>query len=326
MPAPPRIAVISDIHYASAAEQARGPYYETGLARRPAARLFLRWFRRNIWLRDPLQKNYLLGDFLARVHAQILVVNGDLSCDTGFVGLSDAAAMQSARECLAKLRQTFGDQISVTWGDHDLGKKDFYGLNGGMRLASARLLISELDLPPFWRRDFGRLVLAGIASPLIALESAGGEILPEEMPEWQRLRTEHIRQINAFFNELQPDQKVVLFCHDPTALPYLLLEQAVRDRIHQLDRTIIGHLHSPFILRQSRVLAGMPEIRFLGHTTSKLSRALRKARTWKPFKVELCPSPAGMEIFKDGGYGTLEIQPSPPAAKFQIHRLPRRRG
>src|SRR5689334_24191964 len=51
-------------------------------------------------------------------------------------GVSDEASCTSAMECLQKLRQRFGSQFQATFGDHELGKVSFFGMRGGMRLAS----------------------------------------------------------------------------------------------------------------------------------------------------------------------------------------------
>src|SRR5947209_1669753 len=107
-----KIAIVSDIHYASAAEQARGNDYEfRGLAN-PLLRLFVRFHRRFLWLRDPLNQNYLLDRFIAEARAcDYAVANGDYSCNSASIGLSDDAACQSASECLEKLRAIFGDRL-----------------------------------------------------------------------------------------------------------------------------------------------------------------------------------------------------------------------
>src|SRR5439155_16539093 len=109
------------------------------------------------------------------------------------------------------------------------------------------------------------------------------------------------------FTELQPNQRVMLFCHDPTALPFLWREDAVRSKLPQIEQTVIGHLHSGLILWKSRVLAGIPRIGFLGHTAKRLSAALSEARSWQPFHGRLCPALAGIELLKDGGYLTAEL-------------------
>jgi hypothetical protein len=116
----------------------------------------------------------------------------------------------------------------------------------------------------------------------------------------------------------------LLFCHDPTALPFLWREEAVRNRLPQLEQTIIGHLHSNLVLWKSRLLAGMPRIGFLGHAAKRMSAALREARHWEPFKVRLCPALAGIELLKDGGYLTGELDPGRHSpAVFRFHPIPR---
>jgi hypothetical protein len=319
------IGVLSDIHFAGAAEQARGDDYELRGLKRPALRWLLRTYRRFIWLHQPLRQNHLLDQFLNRIGpVESVVANGDFSCDSGFVGLSDDAAFESARECLEKLRQQFGDRFHATFGDHELGKFSMVGRRGGMRLAALERAQNELKLPPFWTREIGNHLLVGIASSLVALPAMASEILPEEKARWEKLRAGHLENIRTAFSRLKPDQRVLLFCHDPTALPFLWREAAVRERLAQVDLTIIGHLHSNLIFRQSQWLAGMPEIRFAGHAIRKMTRALGEARYWKPFNVQLCPSLAGVELLKDGGFLTLELSEDHRAApRVTRHRIKR---
>ena len=106
-----RIAIVSDIHYASAAEQARGDDYEFRGVDNRLLRLALKNYRHHVWLRDPLRQNHLLDHFIARAVAMnpdYVLANGDYCCDTLNVGVSDDAALSSASECLGKLREQFG--------------------------------------------------------------------------------------------------------------------------------------------------------------------------------------------------------------------------
>jgi hypothetical protein len=319
------LGIVSDIHYASTAEQARGDNYEAQAVGNPALRLFLKAYRHFIWLRQPMRHNQLLDVFLERVGpVDLLVANGDYSCDSSFVGVSDDAACQSVRECLDKIRKKTGFSFRATLGDHELGKFSFVGRRGGMRLASFYRAWRELGIAPFWQQELGRYTLIGISSSLVALPVFESETLPVERAEWQRLRNGHLEEIRRAFFELKPDQRVLLFCHDPTALSFLWHEEAVRRRISQVEQTIIGHLHSNLILWKSRRLAGMPEIHFLGHSARRMSMALRQARHWKPFHVHLCPSLAGIELLKDGGYLTAELQADPQLpVRFRRHKIPR---
>jgi hypothetical protein len=319
------LGILSDIHYASAPEQARGDDYEYRDLRNPLLRSFLMLTRRFIWQRSPLRQNHLLQAFLRQAGPlDFVVANGDYSCDSSFVGVSDDAACQSARECLALLRERFGPNLRANFGDHELGKLSFFGTQGGMRLASWLRATRELELLPFWQKALGNYVLMGIVSSLVALPMFEPDMLPEERPEWERLRAGHIAEIRGAFAALQPAQRVLLFCHDPSALPFLLREEPVQSRLPQIEHTIVGHLHSQLVLRQSRLLAGMPPLPFLGHTAARYSAALRQARLWRPFRVRLCPSLAGLELLKDGGFYTVQLdcQANRPA-RFLFHRLSR---
>lgn len=319
-----RLAIVSDIHYAGAAERARGRYY-LDCVRNPVRRFALHLYRHYYWHRDPFAHNPLLDEFVRRADdADRVVANGDYSCDSAFVGLSDDAAFASAAECLARLREAFGPRLRAILGDHELGKKPLGADVGGLRLASLRRAVDELGLRLFWQEALGRYTLLGVTATLIALPVFEAETLPEELPEWRRLRAEHLDEIRRAFAGVESGRRLLLFCHDPTALPFLAEEPAVRARLPQIERTVIGHLHSRFILGQSRLLAGMPAIRFLGHTPERLSTALRRARLWKPFRVYLCPSPSGIELLKDGGYCTadLDLEGDAPA-QWALHRLRR---
>ena len=234
------IAVVSDIHYAGAAEKARG-IQEIRVVENAAIRLLIQTYRRFIWLKDPMAYNHLLEVFNQRaIDADLAVANGDYSCDSLFVGVSDPAARESALECLGKLRARFGTRLEAVFGDHELGKMSLAGGRGGLRLASWDEANHALGLRPLWTRGIGRYRLVGVTSSLVALPVYEPETLAEERDEWWRLRIEHLRAIAGVFDELSQDERVILFCHDPTALPFLLREESVRSRIHQIERTIIG--------------------------------------------------------------------------------------
>lgn len=320
-----RLGILSDIHYAAAAEQARGNDFELRGLTNPVVRWALRTYRRRIWLKDPLAHNSLLDDFLSQVGpVDYVIAGGDYSCDSGFVGVSDDAAFSSAQECLGKLRGKFGARFRAILGDHELGKMTLVGRRGGMRLASWRRARTELALEPFWQVEWGRYVLLGVVSSLLALPVFEVETLPAERAEWQALRAAHLDEIRRAFSRLDPRQRVLLFCHDPTALPFLGREAAVRARLSQIEQTIIGHLHTRLVLRKARWLAGMPRIGFLGHSVRRFTAALREARRWRPFHVRLCPSLAGVELLKDGGFYVAELgEEARPPARFTFYPSPR---
>ena len=323
-----RVGILSDIHYASAAEQARGDDYETGALANPALRLALKGYRRFFWLHQPLRQNHLLDRFLAGAgDMDYAVANGDYSCDSSSLGMSDEAARASAKECLGKLRQRFGARFKAVWGDHELGKVALLGQRGGMRLKSWEMAVQEVGLEPFWQISAGNYRLLGVISSLVALPVFEPDTVPAERPEWERLRAEHLGRIRAAFDALEPGRRVLLFCHDPTALPFLWREPSVRAKLGQIEQTIIGHLHSNLILWKSRLLSGMPAIRFLGHSAKRFSSALNEARYWRPFHVRLCPALAGIELLKDGGYLTADLDPGAvQPARFAFHPIPRTRG
>ena len=319
------VAILSDIHYAGPAERARGEDYEFCTIANPLFRAVARAYRHLIWMRHPLDQGRQLDRFLAEAGPlDYLVANGDYSCDSGFVGVSDPAAFQSTQECLAKLRAKFGDRARFTFGDHELGKPTLFGDTGQTRFASWRRATEQLDLRGFWQLNIGRYSLFGVASPLITLPANQTDALPEEWPEWQRLRETHLAEIRAAFEALQPDQRVLLFCHDPTALPFLWREESVRRRLPQIEQTVIGHLHTRLILWKSRVLSGIPPVRFLGRSVGRFTSALHEAHHWWPFHVRLCPALSGTQLLNDGGYYTVRIDPAAnQPAKFTFHPLPR---
>ncbi|MEK7707001.1 MAG: hypothetical protein AAB380_03285, partial [Verrucomicrobiota bacterium] len=291
----------------------------------PLLRTVFRAYRHVIWMRHPLRQNTQLDRFLAEVgNVDCAVANGDYSCNTGAVGVSNDAARQSAAECFGKLRGKFGDRLRLNFGDHELGKLSVFGARGGMRLESWRRATNELGLQPFWRLELGNYVLLGVVSSLVALPVFVPDMLAEERVAWEELREQHLAEIRAAFVALQPRQRVLLFCHDPTALPFLGRDETVRARLPQIEHTIIGHLHSNLYLWKSKMLAGMPVIKFLGHSARRMSGALNEARHWRPFHVRLCPSLAGIELLKDGGYFTVELDADAQRpARFTFHHLRR---
>jgi hypothetical protein len=323
MAQPKTVLILSDIHYACDAErQRRG--HETRVIPNPLLRCAVKAYRHYVWLRDPFAHNHLLDEFLDRANSPDWVVtNGDYSCDTEFVGVCDDAAFESARQCLGKLRERFGVKLRSTIGDHELGKMSLFGGKGGLRLASWLRATAELALQPLWQLEIGNTVLIGVTSPLLAFPVYQPEALTAERAEWRQLREAHLQEIRSAFARLRPAQRILLFCHDPTALPYLQQEEAVRGKLAQIEQTIIGHLHSSFYFRQSQLLAGMPAIGFLGNSIRRMSQALNDARCWRDFKVRLCPALAGIELRKDGGFFEVHLDEAcsqPP--QFYFRPLP----
>jgi hypothetical protein len=321
------VAILSDVHYAADAERARGNDFELRSITNPLLRALVRFYRHFIWMREPLEQGAQLDCFLNHVGSvDYVIANGDYSCDSGFVGVCDDAAFQSAQECVGKLRAKFGDCAQFTIGDHEIGKLSLIGGHGGMRLASLMRATDSLNLQPFWQLIIGNYVMISVASPLLALPANQPDTLPEEWPKWLKLRAAHLAEIRAAFDNLKPEQRVILFCHDPTALPFLWREESVRRRLPQIEQTIIGHLHTRLVLLKSRLLSGIPPVRFLGNSVRRFTSALHEAHHWWPFQVRLCPALAGTELLNDGGYYTVKIDPAAKVpAQFIFHPLPRKK-
>lgn len=320
-----QVAILSDVHYACQAEQVIGNNYEFRLLRNPVKRFFLKLFRHHVWLREPTGHNARLDEFIAAAGSPDWVIaNGDYNCDTKFLGVSNDDSCQSARECLGKLRAKFAPNFRAIFGDHELGKLSLIGASGGMRFASFLRAQKDLGLEPLWQVELGRYVFIGVTSTLIALPLFKPDMLPEESQLWKDAAAVQLEGIRRMFSALKPDQRVILFCHDPSALPFLWREDAVREKLDQVEQTIVGHLHTNLVFSMAQILSGIPKITFLGKSVSRMSAALSEARHWRPFNVRLCPSLAGIELRKDGGFYTMELDLEGNApAKFTFHPLKR---
>ncbi|MBI5385523.1 MAG: metallophosphoesterase [Verrucomicrobia bacterium] len=302
------LVVVSDVHYAGPTEMARKGF-EARSIQNPFQRALAQTYRGLVWMRDPLAHNGQFDKFLAAAGDPDLVVgNGDYSVDSAFVGLADDGVFETVAWCLDELRGRHGERFHSTIGDHELGKMNLLGGAGGLRLESYRRATERLGLKRFWTIEVGSYLLVGVTSTLVALPIYAPEILPEERRGWEELRAAHLEEVRRAFASLRPAQRVLLFAHDPTALPFLAQVDEVRRHLDQVERTIVGHLHSNCILRQGEMLAGMPNITFLGNSIRRYSAALRRARDWKPFHLLLCPSVSGIQWRKDGGFLRIELE------------------
>jgi hypothetical protein len=325
MSRPFHLAILSDVHYAGPREQAEGDDYEIRAIKNPCLRFGLNLYRQHVWLRHPLRQNGQLDRFLDTVPTvDYVIANGDYSCNTSALGLSEDDAMESAQLCVEKLRHKFGDRLRLNFGDHELGKLRLMGTRGGLRLKSWERGIADLGLQPFWRLELGHYVLFNCVSTLVALPVFEPDMLPNERATWEQLRAAHLAEVRSAFASVQPHQRILLFCHDPTALPFLARDEVVQSKLPQLEQTIIGHLHSNLYLRLGGLLSGMPVLRCFGHSIQRISTALNQARHWRPFRVKLCPSLAGIQLLNDGGFLTVELDAEAHSpAQFQLHSLRR---
>jgi hypothetical protein len=172
--------------------------------------------------------------------------------------------------------------------------------------------------------QFGKYVLLGITSSLVALPLYKADSTAADAAGWERLSETHLENIRAAFAGLKPGERVILFCHDPSALPFLWRDATVREKISQIEQTIIGHLHTNLVLRMGRVLSGFPGISFLGKGARRISSALGEAKFWRPFNVCLCPALAGIQLLNDGGWLSAELDAdAQKPARFEFHPIKR---
>lgn len=315
-----RILVLSDVHYACAAEEARGEF-EIDAVEHPVARAWVTAWMRFIWMRRPGPQNLLLDRFIRESgDADLVVANGDHTINSAFVGLSDPASLESAETCLTKLRDQFGDALHATIGDHELGKNGFAVSHGGMRLESFRLAREKLGLKPCWRTDLGRYSLIGVTSSLLGLPLFESEFLGEEAEGWRSLAEEHVREVADTFRSIPEDSRILLFCHDPSALPFLLSAPGIQDGLRKIESTVIGHLHSAMIFETAGLLAGIPRLPLPGAALKRINAGLNRARVWRDFRTRFCPCLAGIQLLNDGGFLELELDDEGDAPlKFHTH-------
>ncbi|MCF7669323.1 MAG: hypothetical protein K9N48_06060 [Verrucomicrobia bacterium] len=309
MPNDISLVVFSDAHYACEAEKRRGQV-EYAAIDNPFLRACVWMFRYFIWLRHPYEHNHLLAKFIDMAgDADIVVGLGDYSCDSAFIGASDDAAFNSINHCISKVRERYGARFFPVIGDHDLGKKSIFGGKGATLVQSLRRLEDEIRAPAFWTHEVGRYLLVGVTSTLVGLPVFARECLESELPEWEELRKKHINQIREAFNHPDPGKRILLFLHDPTALPFLWDDEQIRSQLGRVELTFIGHLHSRMVFWESKILAGIPAIGFLGNAIRRMTTALNRARRWYDFNTELCPSLAGIQMLKDGAFYRVTLDP-----------------
>jgi hypothetical protein len=312
-----RIAVLSDLHVLGLRETERSRRIAQDLAvDRPFAdrawQRGLHRVRRRLWNRRAEERDacfHLALDEIAPLHPDWIVANGDFSGDTAGIGLSDPHVFESVARVVDLLRRTFPDRCLFVFGDHEIGKYSTELKRGGIRLASLRRGEEDLGLESFWHRVENGIHLIGVNSSLLSLSLFLPEALPAEIPAWQERRAQHLKLIREAFSRVPPGDRILLFCHDPSALGELAGLPEVRDRIGQIARTVLGHLHIPALLPITRWIGRLP-IRNTRYPVARIiAHGAKSSRSWDQFHPVVCPSAFGLGHILRGGFLHLDVLP-----------------
>lgn len=330
-----QLAVISDIHLVGPAELALANASYGDLRRHPdpLARVWRRGLyrvRRRFWNGHLKWRHtaFLRAlDEVAGRKPDWVVANGDYGGDLGGVGLSHQATLDSASVVVEMIRSRFPERSRFVFGDHDLGKYSTLLREGGIRLNSLDVGERQLQIPSFWHEVDEEFHLIGVNSSLFTLDLFLPEALTEEIPEWHRRRAEHIELVTRAFHELPTRGRVILFCHDPSALTALSQLPIIRRRLPQIELTVIGHLHSPTLLRLTRYAARFSRWKPRYPVARIVAHGLAGARYWNEFHPVVCPSTfgtghhvaGGILLVRRGARGQLE------ALRVPVHRRHYRR-
>jgi len=315
-----RVAVISDVHVLGhqenlgAARIARELGRERGPWRR-SWRQGLFALRRRFWNWIPEARFACFVMALERIEdaqPDLVVANGDYGGDARGVGLSDDHTLESAAAVVHFMRLLFPEKCRFVFGDHELGKYSTELRQGGIRLASLLRGERQLGIRSFWREDRAPFVLIGVNSSLFLLDLFLPEALPEESGRWRALQAAHHAEVTAAFAGLADDARVILFCHDPSALGALHEIPAVRRRLPQVEATVIGHLHTPRLLRVTRWLRHLPALKPRYPVARIVAHGARAARDWPAFRPVVCPAAFGAGQHLSGGLLLLEAEADGP--------------
>jgi hypothetical protein len=235
-----------------------------------------------------------------------IIANGDYGGDVGGVGLSNTSTYESVASVVNVIRARFPDRCRFVFGDHDLGKYNTVLREGGIRLGSLELGEKTLGIPSFWHEIDEDIHLIGVNSSLFTLDLFLPEALTAEIPEWRRRRAEHIEHVSHAFDGLPDHARVLLFCHDPSALTALSQIPIVVERLDQIEMTVIGHLHSPTLLHLARWLPKAKGWRPKYPVARIIAHGLEGARSWDMFNPVVCPSTFGTGHHVSGGLLFIE--------------------
>lgn len=313
--------LLCDPHHPGALERLRGSDFEfRGLASAQARRWAWLW-RHYVWKRDNFAHQHLLEHWASHVRPEEWVVlGGDYSCDSAFIGLEDPASRASARECLEVVTSTPARGYLAIAGDHEYGKPILDGSRGGIRWASFEVTHRELGIPMHFHARAGIYHLVGISSSLLTFTLHEKEARPEDSIRFREAGRNQADWLEALCQSLQPEDRILLFCHDPTALAYLGRFPWATKLIYHLEQTFCGHLHSEWFGRMARSLCWLPQVRCMGPSIHRISLSLRRARHWSPFRVRIAPALSGIELAQDGGFLRIRLDPT-GQAPLRIDRV-----
>jgi hypothetical protein len=262
------------------------------------------------WHPDPRRECFIKAlDDVERFEPDWVIANGDYGGDARGVGISDEDTFESASVVISMVRDIFHQRCRFIFGDHDLGKYSTNLRGGGIRIESLIRGEQLLGIKTFWDEVVDEFHLIGINSSLFGLDHFLPEALKEEVPEWTRRRSEHESEVQQAFAALDPKARVLLFCHDPGALVFLERLPEVQQRKHQIERTVLGHLHAPGLLALTRLLPKLPRLNPKYPVARIVAHSLRDARTWHQFRPVLCPSTFGAGKHMKGGALFAETSP-----------------
>ena len=303
-----RLAVLSDLHVLGPGEHEQASVYAQTLGHedphlRRKMRRGLNRVRNRFWHSHPEARAACFVQALQQVFEydpEWVVVNGDYGGDHLGVGLSDDHTYESTNHVVSLIREVFPDRSIFNFGDHDVGKYNTVRRCGGIRLKSLERG-QELGLQSFWKLTCSNHLLVGVNSSLLTLDLFLPEALEDEKEQWRDLRRAHLDQIRETFAALPADEKVVLFCHDPAGITRLDEIPEVRNAKDRIQCTVIGHLHSPFLLRWTQWMRHLPALNTEYPITRIVSHGAQGAKTWKGYRPVVCPSTYGVGNHVSGG-------------------------
>jgi len=309
-----RLAVISDIHVMGPGEHELDQDYVKALGSgvgpvRRSWRCLLFRARRRLWNWHPESRHACFLKALEEIqawHPDWVIANGDYGGDAGGVGISDDHTYESVAGAVTLMREVFPDRCHFLFGDHEIGKYSTNLRQGGIRLASLVRGEEELGLRSFWREQIEDKHLIGINSSLFTLDAFLPEALVDEVPAWEARRAAHAREVAEAFASVQPDERIILFCHDPGALSFLMHIPEVHQALSLVELTVLGHLHEPRLLKLAQRLPALPGWKPRYPVARIMTDGIRNAKLWAAFNPVVCPSTFGAGHHVSGGVLFLE--------------------